>query len=98
MSGRTLGFLLLGLLTLLPEAPELSAQSPREVFRIGFLSESSATASAATMEAFRQGLRELGYVDGQNIAIEWRFAEGNMQRAVTGGPGRGRPGPRPARA
>ena len=80
MSGRTLGFLLLGLLTLLPEAPELSAQSPRKVFRIGFLSESSETASTATMDAFRQGLRELGYVEGQNIAIEWRFAEGSLER------------------
>ena len=32
------------------------------------------------MEASRQGLRELGYVDGQNVAIEWRFAEGSMER------------------
>ena len=62
LSGRALGFLLLGLLTLLLEAPELSAQSPRKAFRVGFPSESSATASTATMEAFRQGLRELGYV------------------------------------
>ena len=80
MSGRALGFLLLGLLTLFLEAQELPAQSPRKTFRVGFLSESSATASTATMEAFRQGLRNLGYVEGQNIAIEWRFAEGSMER------------------
>ena len=80
MSGRALGLLLLGLLTLLLEAPERPAQSPRKAFRIGFPSESSATASTATMEAFRQGLRELGYLDGQNVAIEWRFAEGGMER------------------
>lgn len=82
LSGRALGFLLLGLLTLLLEARELPAQAPRKAFRVGFLSESSATASTATMEAFRQGLRELGYVERQNIAIEWRFAEGSLERTA----------------
>src|SRR5438552_1279110 len=39
-------------------------------------------ASAPEAEAFRQGLRELGYVDGQNIALEWRSAEGSPERAA----------------
>src|SRR4029434_7188573 len=49
------------------------AQQPKKVPRIGYQSASS---SGEREEAFRQGLRELGYVEGQNILIEWRFAQG----------------------
>ncbi len=49
------------------------AQAPAKVPRIGFLSFFSPTDLAHLLEAFRRGLRELGYVDGQNIAIEYRF-------------------------
>src|ERR1700757_820433 len=52
------------------------AQQPKKVPRIGFLVASSASANSARVEAFRQGLRELGYVEGKNIIIESRFAEG----------------------
>jgi hypothetical protein len=52
---------------------------PTKVPRIGFLG-TSPTAIAARTEAFRQGLRELGYVEGKNIVIEWRFAEGKLDR------------------
>ena len=50
------------------------AQQPKKVSRIGFLS--LGLGIQPNEEAFRQRLRELGYVDGQNIVIEWRFAKG----------------------
>ncbi len=56
------------------------AQQPKNVPRIGFLSATSPSAIAARVEAFRRGLRELGYVEGKNIVIEWRFAEGKADR------------------
>ena len=55
-------------------------QQAAKVARIGFLEASSPSAIAARIEAFRQGLRELGYVDGKNVAIEYRYAEGNFDR------------------
>ena len=56
------------------------AQQPTKVPRIGYLSTDSPSTIAARIEAFRQGLRELGYVEGKNIVIEWRFAEGKAAR------------------
>jgi len=56
------------------------AQQPTRIPRIGYLSAASHTAIAARVEAFRQGLHELGYVEGKNIFIEWRFAEGKSDR------------------
>jgi putative tryptophan/tyrosine transport system substrate-binding protein len=58
------------------------AQQPTKVPRIGFLSGASASAVAARVEAFRQGLRELGYVEGKNIVIEWRYAEEKLDRVT----------------
>jgi putative ABC transport system substrate-binding protein len=55
-------------------------QQSTRVPRIGYLSGSSPSADAMRHEAFRQGLRELGYVEGETIAIEWRFAEGKLGR------------------
>jgi putative ABC transport system substrate-binding protein len=52
-----------------------AAQQPTKIPRIGFLG-GSLSATATRVEAFRQGLRELGYVEGKNIIIEWRYAEG----------------------
>ena len=53
------------------------AQQPGKVPRIGFLSGSGAPSNPPTSEkAFRQGLRDLGYVDGKNILFEFRYAEG----------------------
>jgi putative ABC transport system substrate-binding protein len=52
------------------------AQQPTTVSRIGFLSAVPLSSMSARVEALRQGLRELGYVEGQNIVIEYRFAEG----------------------
>ncbi len=56
------------------------AQQPKKVPRIGYLGASSPSTIPARIEAFRQGLRELGYVEGKNIVIEWRYAEGKFDR------------------
>jgi putative ABC transport system substrate-binding protein len=56
------------------------AQQPKKVPRIGFLSGVSSSSMSARFEAFRQGLRELGYVEGKNIHIENRWAEGKVDR------------------
>ena len=57
------------------------AQQPKKVPRIGYLTGPSRSANArARTEAFRQGLRELGYIEGKNIVIEWRHAEGKLDR------------------
>jgi putative ABC transport system substrate-binding protein len=56
------------------------AQRPTKIPRIGFLSASSPEALSSRIEAFREGLRELGYVEGKNIVIEWRSAEGKLDR------------------
>ena len=55
-------------------------QQPTKVPRIGFLGASSPSAISARIDAFRQGLRELGYVEGKNILIEYRYAEGKLDR------------------
>jgi putative tryptophan/tyrosine transport system substrate-binding protein len=55
-----------------------NAQQPKKIPRIVYLSASSGSVNAARYEAFRQGLRELGYVEGKNIVIEWRHAEGKL--------------------
>jgi putative ABC transport system substrate-binding protein len=57
-----------------------TAQQPTQVPRIGHLAAASLSAVAARTEAFRQGLRELGYVEGRNIVIEYRSAEGKLDR------------------
>ena len=56
------------------------AQQPTKVPQIGYLAGPSLSAAAARIEAFRQGLRELGYVEGKNIAIQWRSADGKLDR------------------
>ena len=47
------------------------AQQPTKIPRIGYLAATSGAARTRRTEAFRQGLRELGYVEGKNIVIEW---------------------------
>ena len=58
----------------------VDAQQPKKVPRIGYLSAVSASAPDRHIEAFRQGLREIGYVEGKNISIEYGFAEGKLDR------------------
>jgi putative ABC transport system substrate-binding protein len=56
------------------------AQQPTKIPRIGFLAAVSPSVLSARIEAFWQGLRELGYVEGKNIVIEYRYAEGKQDR------------------
>ncbi len=56
------------------------AQQPPKIPRIGYLGAFSPSAGAPVLESFRQGLRELGYVEGQSISIDYRWAEGRPDR------------------
>jgi len=58
----------------------VDAQQPKKVFRIGYLSNTDAATDSARAERLRLALRELGYIEGQNITIEYRFAEGKVDR------------------
>jgi len=58
----------------------IEAQPADKVYRIGMLERTSAVINAANFEAFRQGLRALGYVEGKNLAIEYRSADGRDDR------------------
>ena len=55
------------------------AQQPAKVARIGFLGSGAPAETDSRLEVFRQGLRDLGYMEGRNIAIEYRWAEGKME-------------------
>ena len=68
---------ILVVVVLLAVAVIAEAQQPKNVPRIGYQGAGSPDENE---EAFRQGLRELGYVEGQNIVIEWRFAEGKLDQ------------------
>jgi len=58
--------------------PRVEAQQPKKIPRLGFLTQR--VGIEAQEAAFQKGLRELGYVEGQNVVIEWRFAEGKVDR------------------
>jgi len=76
---RTFTRTLAGSLLVVPlvvEAQQRTAAIPR----IGFLGTEFASSEASRIEAMRTGLRELGYVEGKNIAIEFRWAEGKVDR------------------
>jgi len=59
----------------------VQAQEPAKVFRLEYLSSFDASTESARFEAIRLALREMGYVEGQNIAIEYRYAEGDGRAA-----------------
>ncbi|HEV8720622.1 MAG TPA: ABC transporter substrate-binding protein, partial [Candidatus Binatia bacterium] len=58
----------------------VEAQQTKKIPRIGFISPSSSSTAGPNLEAFRHGLRDLGYLEGENIAIEVRWAEGSAER------------------
>ena len=78
MTNKIIGLALCSLLLAPCFATE--AQQPVKIPRIGYLNASSASSASSRVEAFRRGLRELGYVEGKNVVIEYRFAEGNLDR------------------
>jgi len=64
----------------LPSLRVAQAQQPTKTPRIGYIAIAFPSSTPARIEAFRQGLRELGYVEGKNIVIESRYAEGKLDR------------------
>jgi hypothetical protein len=66
---------------LLITAPPALAQQAKKVFRIGYLSNADPATDSARVEGIRLALRKLGYIEGQNIAIEYRYAEERPDRA-----------------
>ena len=70
----------LGVGTLAAPLASFAQQQPAKVARIGFLGPASASGYASRVEALREGLRDFGYVEGKNIVIEYRWAEGKYER------------------
>jgi len=65
---------------LLASFPRAEAQQPTQVRSIAYLSSGQGFVSSERRQAFRQGLRELGYVEEKNLIVEYRYAEGNSER------------------
>jgi putative tryptophan/tyrosine transport system substrate-binding protein len=76
---RKIFFLALCSLLLAP-CSAVDAQQSKKIFRIGFLDSSTASGSAVLLEAFRQELSKLGWVERKNITFEYRFAEQKNER------------------
>jgi len=72
---------LIGIAALLGCGAIADAQQAGKIFRIGFLDNSTASGMAVLVEAFRQELSKLGWLEGKNFTIEYRFAEGKPERA-----------------
>ncbi len=78
MKRKNFYLVLCGLLLAL--CPTAHAQQPKKAPRIGYLSVYEPTTESTRIETFRRALRELGYIEGQNILIEYRYAEGKRDR------------------
>ena len=72
---------LLVVMSIFVESALSEAQQPKKVPRIGYLVAGDAATESARAEAIRLALRERGYIEGQNIAIEYRYAEGEARSA-----------------
>ncbi|MEK6666470.1 MAG: ABC transporter substrate binding protein, partial [candidate division NC10 bacterium] len=80
MKIRGLGVIVTLALGILLAPLATQAQQAGKVHRIGFLGNSTAALEANLVGPFREGLRDLGYVEGQNILIEYRWADGKYER------------------
>ena len=76
MSGKVFAWLLITVLLI--TSSSAAAQQPKKIPRIGFLSSVASSVLSARTEAFQQDMHDLGYVEGKNIVIEWRYAEENQ--------------------
>ena len=77
---RGVGLIMTLLLSLLATPLATDAQQATKVYRIGRLAAGSSSSDSHLLEAFRQGLRDLGHIEGQNLVIEYRYAEGSQER------------------
>ena len=64
----------------LTTVPHLHAQQSGKIFRVGFLDSSNASGMAVLVDAFRQELGKLGWIEGKNIAFEFRFSRAKAER------------------
>ncbi len=80
MSALLIGLAVVLALSILLAPLAGEAQEPGKIYRIGMLETTSMALNAANLDAFRQGLRELGYVEGRNFMIEYRSADGRRER------------------
>jgi putative ABC transport system substrate-binding protein len=82
----TIGLLVTFGIGLLWTPPVATAQQPGKVYRIGFLSADASPSEpdwqqrSPNLQSFWQGMRELGWMEGQNIVVEYRWAEGRLER------------------
>jgi putative ABC transport system substrate-binding protein len=80
MAASRLVLIVILTLALLAAPLAVGAQPAGGIHRIGFLGNSTAALEANLVRPFREGLRELGYIEGQNLVIEYRWAEGKYER------------------
>lgn len=80
MTHRIVSLIVILIYTILVPSLVSGAQVSTQVWRIGFLSGGSSTTSSGIAEAFQQELHKLGYVEGQNVRIAYRWAEGRYER------------------
>ena len=68
------------IVVLLALAVPADAQQPGKTYRVAYLAAAPRSGNQAQLSGFQQGMRELGYVEGQNLALETRFADGKFER------------------
>src|SRR5690349_9411529 len=76
---KNLIYLLL-IIALMVAGSAAQAQQPAKIFRIGFLDNSTASGNAPLLETFRQEMRKLGWIEGKNFTLEYRYAEQKLGR------------------